>query len=193
MSIESRLTHPCFPQPNDPAVSVWRYMDLSKLAWLLTKKKLYFSRLDQLQDPFEGSSTRRTLDGIKQFLERSGHQKAWENILNVFRQSRTQMFVNCWYAGNEESEAMWRLYCSGDHGVAIQTTYNTLIESIRNNENVSIGRVTYVDYEKHHFPDSNLFYPVMHKRLAFAHESEVRLVQSNHLPEGEERLLHSFV
>ena len=43
-----------------------------------------------------------------------------------------------------------------------------------------VGCVSYIDYEKEWFPDGNVFYPVMHKRRAFAHEHEVRLVKMNY-------------
>jgi hypothetical protein len=41
-----------------------------------------------------------------------------------------------------------------------------------------VGCVKYIDYEKEWFPDANAFHPVMHKRVAFSHEREVRLVSS---------------
>lgn len=139
---------------------------------------LYFSRIDQFNDPFEGSSTRPTLEGINIFLRNKGHDEAADNFAKIYRDARTRMFVNCWYLGNEESEAMWRLYCRDNTGVAIQTTYKSLTDSISNNEDIFMGKVSYIDYEKHNFPDANLFFPVMHKRIAFSHENEVRLVIS---------------
>ncbi len=88
--------------------------------------------------------------------------------------------VNCWHLGNPESEAMWRLYCPGNNGVAIQTSYSKLVESTANDPELYIGQVTYIDYESQGFPLDNIFYPVMHKRISFAHEQEVRLVKIRH-------------
>jgi hypothetical protein len=164
-------------------------MDVSKFLWLIAEKKLHFARLDQLQDGFEGSSTRRTLDGIRKFLEGIGQSKGWENFRRIYRDSREKMYVNCWCCGDAESEAMWRLYCPDRNGVAIQTTYKKLTNSIEEDERLFIGRVTYADYESLNFPNSNLFYPVMHKRIAFSHESEVRVVCRIDAPEGEEQPL----
>ena len=73
---------------------------------------------------------------------------------------------------------MWRLYCGHGHGVAIQTTYEELVAAIENEFDVYVGCVKYIDYEQEWFPDANAFHPVMHNRLAFAHEREVRLVSS---------------
>ena len=192
MTLESRLLHPCFPQPNDREVKVWRYMDLSKFLWLISQKKLYLSRLDQLEDEYEGSSTRRTLDGIHQFMKNLG-QPHDENFGRIYFEARKRHYVNCWYCGNAESEAMWKLYCPSKAGIAIQTTYNKLAQSLENDKKMYIGKVTYADYDSLSFPDANVFWPIMHKRLSFAHENEVRIACSNYMPEGEEQPLGYFL
>lgn len=188
MSIESRLNHPCFPQPDNSDIKLWRYMDVTKFLWLITEKKLHFGRLDQFQDEYEGSSTKRTLEGIRRFMEERG-QPADDNFGRIYQDSREKMYVNCWYCGNDESEAMWRLYCPDRNGVAIQTTYNKLTKSIEKDERLFIGLVKYADYDSLSFPDANVFYPIMHKRIAFRHESEVRVVCRVDAQEGEEQPL----
>lgn len=72
---------------------------------------------------------------------------------------------------------MWRLYCPDGKGVALQTSYKKLVESIAHDPYLCIGCVTYTDYEHGAFPLNNMFSPVMHKRISFAHEQEVRLVK----------------
>ena len=37
---------------------LWRYMSFEKFCWLLETSKLYHARLDQFEDPFEGSVTK---------------------------------------------------------------------------------------------------------------------------------------
>ena len=189
MSLESRLLHPCFPQPTNTEIKLWRYMDLSKFVWLIADKKLHFARLDQLQDGFEGSTTRKTLDGMRTFLEGIGEPKGWENLRNIYRESREKMYVNCWYIGDAESEAMWKLYCPSGNGVAIKTTYRKLTQAIAKDEDIYIGCVTYADYDTLHFADSNLFYPVMHKRIAFSHENEARMVRRLDMTDEQEQLV----
>ncbi len=163
-------------------------MDLSKFLWLIAEKKLHFARLDQLQDEYEGSSTRRTLDGIRKFMDDLG-QSIGEDFGQIYNESRERMYVNCWYCGDTESEAMWRLYCQDRNGVAIQTTYNKLTKSFEKDERLHIGLVTYADYESLSFPDANVFYPIMHKRIAFHHENEVRVVCRIDAPVDEEQPL----
>ena len=53
---ENKLDHPCFPQPTDSSVRVWRYLDLAKFIWLLENQKLYLASVDSLNDPYEGST-----------------------------------------------------------------------------------------------------------------------------------------
>jgi hypothetical protein len=175
---ENKLEHPCFPQPADTSVRVWRYLDLSKFIWLLEYRKLYLSRLDLLNDPHEGSTPRLLAMLRDQQLREFGGEQLVAQIPNINQQSRKSLYINCWHLGNSESEAMWRLYCPGDSGVAIQTTYARLVASVDSDPFCYIGGVTYIDYETQGFPLNNLFYPVMHKRSSFAHEQEVRLVKT---------------
>ena len=201
-----KLDHECFPQPVDDSVRVWRYLDLAKFTWLLEKQKLYFSRLDLLNDSHEGSVPKFIAEQydkqILNFIDASLMQK-YENDLGnpqykaekerfaenlhqmrIRKQSdRRLIYVNCWYLGNQESEAMWRLYCPGNNGVAIQTSYGKLVKSVENDEGLFIGCVTYIDYDRQGFPLGNIFYPVMHKRISFAHEQEMRMVKIQ-LPEN---------
>ena len=172
----NKLAHPCFPQPVDTSVRVWRYLDLAKFIWLLENKKLYLPRIDLLNDPYEGSSTR--LYALLRDQEHSGQISAL--MRNITQHHRKSMYVNCWHLGNSESEAMWRLYCPNESGVAIQLTYRKLVVSIENDPFCYIGCVSYVDYDTQVFRvEGNSFSPVMHKRSSFAHEQEVRLVKTH--------------
>lgn len=71
---------------------------------------------------------------------------------------------------------MWKLYLESGGGVAIQSTFRRLAESFNSYEenDVYIGKVQYIDYEKDTFPETSLFYPVLHKRKSFQHERELR-------------------
>lgn len=176
--LENRLRHPCFPQPRDPKARVWRYMDLPKFIWLLKSSRLYMSRLDRLGDPYEGSLTSKTIEGIDLFLRQRGAKENWSGMSKFYRQNQATTYVSCWHMNEQESEAMWRLYCGDAHGVAIRTTYDHLVGAIETEHEIYVGCVKYIDYEREWFPDANAFHPVMNKRLAFEHEREVRLVTS---------------
>lgn len=191
--VEARITHPCFPQPREKSIPVWRYMDLAKLVSMLKSRSIYLTRIDRFNDPYEGTTTPRTAAGIGQFLKHIDAVHDETHILKMLDSARQELFVSCWHANRYESEAMWRLYCGDRGGVAIQSSYAALMEAIRWQKGVYVGAVRYVDYRTASFPDANVFYPVMHKRASFAHEQEIRLVKLHPLPlDGEQDLALSI-
>lgn len=158
---------------------------------MLDKKSLFLPRVDLLNDPHEGNIT---LAHIHALFMRDLHAASMygpdaismDKELEYRRKLRKVTYVSCWHMNEHESEAMWRLYCDADQGVAIQTTYEKLADSILDPE-MYIGLVRYIDYEKDGFPllqcdpdwppEHAAFYPFMHKRQAFEHEREVRIVK----------------
>ena len=161
-------------------------MSLPKLISLIRSNELQLIRLDNFTDPYEGSTTARTAAGIDAFLKQMSPPGGYHEMFDIYRKNRKSMFVSCWHANEHESEAMWRLYGASDGGIAIQSTYAKLVESIAEQPDLYIGLVSYADYRTASFPDANVFYPVMHKRLSFAHEREVRLVRMSVAPQDGE-------
>lgn len=136
------------------------------------------TRLDKLTDQHEGSLTAQTVEAIDTYLKANGQENGWtEQNAAFYERSRSNTFICCWHLNEYESEAMWRLYCGTDGGVAVQTTYSNLVESISTEYDTYVGLVRYVDYATTTFESGNAFWPVMHKRAAFSHEQEVRLVR----------------
>jgi len=160
---------------------VWRYLDISKLIDLLSRKSIFLSRLDLHGDQHEGTITKLNLIERKIQFKTLGLSKTYPSMEEVAKKANKTTFINCWYLDNHESEAMWKIYCPDNKGVAIQTTYRKLIKSINYDDSLYIGQITYVDYENEYFPSGNSFYPVMHKRKAFQYEKEVRIVKSESL------------
>jgi len=76
-----------------------------------------------------------------------------------------------------ESAAMWRLYLKSDEGIAVQSTYAKLKASIVSDEEVFLGIVKYIDYEKEFIVESaNTLSPFVHKRISYSYENEIRAV-----------------
>jgi len=96
----------------------------------------------------------------------------------MYAHSRTHTYLNCWYVGQGESYAMWKLYDAAAKGVAIRTTAGLLQASLvgEHRPEISGARVNYVDYSKTYIPEGNLFLPYIYKRLSFSHEMEYRLL-----------------
>ena len=179
-----RLAHPCFSQPQDPSCHVWRYMTLPKFVALLQKQSLFFGRLDRLSDVHEGSLPRLLAESRAAVIQQNNSLPADAELSEISRQVRRACYVNCWALSSFESEALWRLYTVAGDGVAIRTTYQRLIEPAAHDDDMYVGMIQYIDYETEWFPDGNVFYPIMHKRRAFAHEQEIRLLKMlyQHVP-----------
>ena len=162
--------HPDLSPPPDDAV-LWRYMDFTKFVSLLEKSALFFCRPDLLGDPFEGSISPATPPMI------SGDPKSGSRFTRGEIDLRRFMHlarVNCWHMGEFESEAMWRLYTRERDGVAIKTVFGRFKEALVGEESVNVSRVSYRDYRTESIPWGNALLPLVHKRISFRHEQEVR-------------------
>jgi hypothetical protein len=92
--------------------------------------------------------------------------------------------VNCWYKNLHESEGMWSLYSR--NGVAIRATVGSLKAAIGTDESdreIHIGAVKYVDFSDESLKPSDCLTDDGHlmgmvKRIAYAHENEVRMCLS---------------
>lgn len=150
--------HRSFISPSESTV-IWRYMSFGQLSWLIAQERLYFSRIDQHEDDWEG------------FMP-----KNWDRGKN--RYIRFTTYINCWHVNDGESDAMWKCY-GNPYGetVAVKTTVASLIRAL------DISPVpTYigsVDYSESNSSETNLYTPVLYKRAAFQHEQELRLCISS--------------
>ena len=163
--------HPQLFAPPDDTV-LWRYMDFTKFVSLMETRALFFCRADLLGDPFEGSISSVTPPAAPPDLKVG--PVAVQQI--DFRQIVRLVCVNCWHAGDFESAAMWRLYAREHSGVAIKTTFDRFKESFRGDQVVRASAVKYVDYQVDPIPNWNSLLPLVHKRLSFQHEREVRAI-----------------
>jgi hypothetical protein len=95
----------------------------------------------------------------------------------MYQHGRTHTYLSCWYMGEGESYAMWKIYDAAGKGVAIRTTAGRLKESlIGTRQPPAFGAmVQYVDYAKTFIPEG-MFFPYIHKRPSFSYENEYRLL-----------------
>lgn len=171
------------PPPSDKSVVLWRYLDLAELVVLLSDKQLHFARADVFSDRHEGSITNSMMEALKRQL--ADRAKTFKSISGFRRLMKESVFISCW-CEEPESEAMWKLYCGDNYGVAITVVYQDIEVSFVNRNGLDIAPVQYLDYQVQGFPQDNLLYPFFHKRRAFTHESEVRIVKwcSDQIPVG---------
>jgi len=180
--------HPVFNAPENPDLSIWRYMDFAKFVDMLETGGLFMCRADKIGDPFEGTISQITLDWTRRSLIAQGIEKETAQRVVDMERERVRNFrqwhcINCWHMNDGESAAMWKLYAKSSDAVCIQSRFSVL-DNLIDDTDVQLGCVTYIDYSTAIIPDNNSFWPFVHKRQSFAHENEVRLV-SNRLMNTE--------
>ena len=181
--------------PADQNQTLWRYQDLAKLLSLIQTSKLFFCRVDHLDDPFEGSITKQTEKARLQIhkeistaypIPQNGFTELMKGANITLRE---WTYVNCWHMNKFESAGMWKLYANDIYSVAIRSSLNRLINAFSvNNLKVCIGQISYVDYELAMIPEGHAFSRIVHKRLSFEHEKELRaiiLLRENGLEEND--------
>jgi len=111
-------------------------------------------------------------------LERAWrHDDYFENLSRARKALLRSAHASCWRWG-EESEAMWRLYCGTRDGVAVRTTVEKLEAFARQQPHTCISRISYRDYATQSFERYGFDYdPAFHKRQAFKHEQEIRVLR----------------
>lgn len=70
---------------------------------------------------------------------------------------------------------MRRAHCGSEEGTAIRTTFGRLREAVADAWTVT-APVPYLDFETERLPSRNLAFPLLCKRIEFAHEREVRVL-----------------
>ena len=123
-------------QPESMNSRIWRYMDFAKFVSMLETQCLFFSRLDCLGDPFEGTVT---TPHNERFLSRVTSKSQREEFENMCKIVRTHIFVSCWNLSEHENDALWKIYGLSKESVAVRTSYGKL----RSVPNVKAGKVEY--------------------------------------------------
>jgi hypothetical protein len=159
-----------FEQIGDDEI-VWRYQDLPRYLDLLIRKQLFFTRIDQFEDPFEGKYKQPNKESINQ---KEGAEKAMQNLGGKQDHSDMAVTVNTWHQNSDENYAMWNIYAKS-YGVAIQTTYKKLKDSFaKSDKPVYIGKVIYYNEEKDQTPMENPLDVFIRKRCLYQYENEIR-------------------
>lgn len=171
--------HEVFDTP-DPASVLWRYLDFTRFVSLLDRSALHFTRAVQFDDPYEGafSVVNQVLRPYvyEETVPAEMHSSLFQYIGSLAKANRERTFISCWHQSNHESAAMWKLYAPNYGGVAIKSTCQRLIDSLRCDDDIYLGTVSYVDYNRVYIPEKNSLAPYVFKRREFSHENEVRAV-----------------
>ena len=169
-------------------------MDFTKFMWLVDKSALYFARTDTFLDKWEGAYPKQNSITHLGLYRDSGPDR----IVKLRKSYSTLYYISCWHLNEYESAAMWSLYKKADVGIAIQSTYQRLRDSI-NDEYLTdfmyFTRVKYIDYENEKFDgpigDFGDLTALFHKRKSFEHEKELRIITTNGLYDDSKKYIDS--
>lgn len=175
-------SHPNFTPPKKD-VSIWRFMNIDKLKFLV-KDGLYFSSAEVIAnkyDPWEGIIPQESLDATFNFLKNHKESIVANNASSMIEQIklfskglRPSIFLSCWHINNIESKHMWDTYTTRKLGIAIQSSYKKLCQSLEKcNYNVYVGCMHYgeiiIDMD-------GILCAYLNKRIQFQHDHELRCV-----------------
>jgi hypothetical protein len=101
-----------------------------------------------------------------------------ESMRQLLVTNRLWTYINSWHMNQFESAAMWELYLKTHEGIAIESDFSRLRDSVSSDGNhvVFIGEVKYIDYETEIVPWESGFQPTLRKRRSFEHERELRAI-----------------
>jgi len=168
---------------------IWRFMDIIKLLSLVQKKALYFSQVRKIAEKYdshEGKYPRETFEAYR----RNGEQlaklfNAKEMADTHYRSKKTlrklmsediydDMYINCWHTSEIETNFMWSLYTERNLGIAIKSTVERLINSLKGYEDeIYFGMIKYGEKI---VPTKSHFSALIHKRINFKEENELRAI-----------------
>lgn len=146
----------------------------------------------------------RALPGIRQMnsVEREEYQAENDRILSeidtkklitvfgeyskrdysdIFKRQKDWLDVCCWHQNEQESMAMWKIYGAATSAVCIETTVQSLADSVRANDGskLYLSDVDYIDYKTEHFQKQHILSPYLHKSKFYLFEQEIRLIKYN--------------
>ena len=137
---------------------------------LLEEKSLYFSNIDSLNDPFEGSFS-KVNEAFRPLIHKS-EELTPEMISEKVKALRKSVFVNCWHMNDFESAAMWEIYSKSSESVCIQSDFEAYQTEMAGK--VDVGVIQYVNYEEDYIPEHDPYLAFLYKRKSFEHENEIR-------------------
>jgi hypothetical protein len=169
------------PKDND---YVWRYINLKKFLSFIIDRKLHLKRLDQYEDKNDGIYAQLLKLQYNKVTKPGEASSSKEDVLFNLQKN---LFSSCWFVGNRESIAMWKIYSNPD-SVAVRIRFKYLKDIFMKNrfsyndlkiEQIILGKVNYFNYLEHKKqlakPKPGHFI-AFSKDESFSNEKEYRIV-----------------
>ena len=96
-------------------------------------------------------------------------------IVNWLKNGPTMTYLRCWYAGQSESDGMWKVYGETSESVAIRSSVKRLLDTLP--DDVFLIPVRYLLPGDVRLPSEHRLWQFAFKRPEFAYESELRCVK----------------
>jgi len=167
------------PSPN---AILNKYLDLPKFLSLLYKRSIFFTRLDKLEDRYEGVSSNASRELMLEWYrdgaanDDEANQRLVE-YLNFEKQYKTLVCINCWNKNQDESAALWKIYSDFGKGIMIKSSISSVEKALNTcAEDVRISEVKYINHEKDFSPAGNSYFAFIHKNKSYSYEEEIRLI-----------------
>lgn len=165
---------------------VARYLDINKFLSLISTGKLFFARIDKMEDKFEGTLPVMNKKSIENWYWSQNKTKIQNDAsvqeeidahFHMFEKFKKFCSVSCWNKYDSETYALWKVYSSVKEGIMIKSTIEKLVSAFKNTEDkVLLSEVRYVDHEKDTIEDGSIHLPLLYKNTAYEYEKEVRLI-----------------
>jgi len=181
----SHSAHVPVPDWNQP---IWRYMKWPRLIQMLEANSLWFTRLEVLQDKFEGRIPKPNLRPSAQLIAQQWPYLAHavngpELVAQAFKQAvdfaKPRHLVSCWYVGNDESADMWDAYGRAIGSVAIKTYAGALALGLDHPGSpleCFASKIQYIDHNKQPVDVHHFLGPFFSKGRKFGFEQELRFL-----------------
>jgi hypothetical protein len=180
------IEHAFLQQPAETD-RLWRYMTPTTFLAMLLHRSVYFPPLACFEDPFEGVPPRAIVEKMRK-LRASGHADApedlrvWGPMIELVRNS---VCASTWHIGDDESEAMWKLYGRHADGLAIVSSLGAMRRVFRDHD-VTGGCVDYSDRAfEAGTTEQNLLQWATTKRPSYRYENEFRLLVRSEPRDGK--------
>lgn len=173
---------------------LYRIISLETFIDILHNKRERYVRPSKWKDIFEGylfskiydkDEQRKIIEDFYYNVCVRNYKGTINNMLNL-EHSKWFVYGQCW-SKLAESDAMWRIYSYGNHSIQIQTTDQRIRNLFKTVDGVEFD-IKSVKYDVNPDEDlshvqiqqlkqtQNIYEPYLHKRKAFKHESEVRVL-----------------
>ena len=168
--------HPLLKMTLSETQNIYRYIGLEKLISIIKDSKLYFSRIREMQDIYEGKITDAT---IEKWRSSAGDKIEIlnKNIEVMHGLAANLLHISCWNINENEDELLWSKYCSSNLSVCIESNIASLRKAFAKYPlRIEIGEVVYADFKKEIFEgELNIIEIGSVKNRYFMNERELRL------------------